>query len=302
MMKIKYGYQLSIDDLKDLEIDLFLFANNNESRKYSLYNKIKSNNLILKTISLYYQNEFKEISGIENKYIRNHYEIEDLLDDYIMNCEKDSLKIVVDYSCMTKSWYYIIMLYLSNKEFSLKKVTCIFSYTPSKFSEPLRPKANSDISPLPGKITIPNNRPKALIVGIGYEENKAQGIIDQIDPAKVFLMYSKPTLDEKFTNSIEINNENVLKYYSDTTETYNFSDLVDIENKLKTIYYKFCGEYNIIISPIGPKPFTFVSMILSIMFPDIEIWRIGSGEDINPYPREPFDDDTFIISEVYYEK
>lgn len=115
-------------------------------------------------------------------------------------------------------------------------------------------------------------------------------------------MYSKPTLDDKFTKSIERNNENVLKYYADTTETYNFSDLVDIENKLKTIYYKFSSDYNIIISPIGPKPFTFVSMILSIMFSDIEIWRIGSGEDINPYPREPFNDDIFIISEVYYER
>ncbi|AZA86826.1 hypothetical protein EG349_08505 [Chryseobacterium shandongense] len=67
--------------------------------------------------------------------------------------------------------------------------------TPSKFSEPLQPKANSDISPLPGKITVPNNCAKALIVGIGYEENKAQGIIDQIGRAKVSLMHSKPNLD-----------------------------------------------------------------------------------------------------------
>ncbi len=302
MMKIKYGNQISIDNLKDVDIDLFIFANNSENRKYCLLDKITENNNILRAISLYYKETFEEkYNFVENKLIKDHSDIEDLLDQFINNCKKDELKIIIDYSCMTKSWYYVIMLYLANKEVPLKKISCFFSYTPSKFSEPLLPKANSDISPLPGKISIPNNRPKALIVGLGYEENKAQGIIDQIDPAKVFLLYSKPTLDEKFTNAIETNNENVINSFKETTYTYDFSSLIDIENKLKAIYYKYNKEYSIIISPIGPKPFTFISMILSILYNDIEIWRIGSGEDINPYPRDPFEDGKFIISEVHYE-
>lgn len=302
MMNIKYGYQLGVNDLANLDIDLFLFANNNESRKYCLYNKVKDQNNIKKTISLYYKNEFDVLPNVENILINNHSEIENILNCEMENCQKDNFTVVVDYSCMTKSWYYIIMLYLSNKEFLFQKIKCFFSYTPSKFSDALAPKPNSDISPLPGKIIIPNNRPRALIVGLGYEENKAQGIIDQIDPAKVFLLYSNPTLDPKFTEAIEKNNENVINDFKETTYTYNFSSLIDIENKLKAIYYKYSSDYNIIISPIGPKPFTFVAMILSIIFPDIEIWRIGSGQDINPYPREPFDDDKFIISELYYER
>jgi hypothetical protein len=93
----------------------------------------------------------------------------------------------------------------------------------------------------------------------------------------------------------------VINSFKETTYTYDFSSLIDIENKLKAIYYKYNKEYSIIISPIGPKPFTFISMILSILYNDIEIWRIGSGEDINPYPRDPFEDGKFIISEVHYE-
>lgn len=302
MMQIKYGYQLEVNDLANLNIDLFLFANNNESRKYCLYERIKDQNRIKKAISLYYKGGFDDLQNVENILINNHLEIENILNREMEDCQKDEFTIVVDYSCMTKSWYYIIMLYLANKEFVFHKIKCFFSYTPSKFSEALPPKPNSDISPLPGKIIIPNNRPRALIVGLGYEENKAQGIIDQIDPAKVFLLYSNPSLDSQFTEAIESNNENVINDFKETTYTYNFSSLIDIENKLKAIYYKYSNDFNIIISPIGPKPFTFVSMILSIIFPDIEIWRIGSGEDINPYPREPFEDDKFIISELYYVK
>ena len=43
MMKIKYGNQISIDNLKDVDIDLFIFANNSENRKYCLLDKIGKN-------------------------------------------------------------------------------------------------------------------------------------------------------------------------------------------------------------------------------------------------------------------
>lgn len=301
-MKINYGYQITLNDLSNLEIDIFICANNNEARKYCLFDKIKRNNFIKKSISLYYNNVFDSRNDLEYKQIKKHTEVERILDDEIKACKKEELTIIVDYSCMTKSWYYTILLYLSNSDNAFKKINCYLSYTPSRFSLPLAPKPNSDISPLPGKIIMPNNRPKALILGLGYEENKAQGIIDQIDPAKIFLLYSKPTIDKRFTEAIEINNANVINDFEETTYTYDFSSLLDIENKLRAIYYKYNTEYNIIISPIGPKPFTLVSMILSIIFPEIEIWRIGSGEDINPYPREPFNEDHFIICEIVYKQ
>lgn len=303
IMKIKYGNQIEINEISNETIDLFLFANNIEERKLSAYNTIIRNNHIIKTISLFYPNSILEDNtNVNNLVINNHNQISDLLDAELNNNIKKTFNLFVDYSCMTKSWYYLIILYLANNDLSIKNITVYFSYTPSVFSKPLDPKPNTDISPLPGKYVIPNNKPKALIVGLGYEENKAQGIIDQLDPAITYLFYSDPALDESFVKAIEENNDSILDEFKYNTIKFPFNDLLFIEKELTTLYFLLKEKYNIIIAPLGPKPFTYVSMMMSVLFQDIEIWRVGSGEDINPYPRIPFVENNFIISKVIFEK
>lgn len=56
----------------------------------------------------------------------------------------------------------------------------------------------------------------------------------------------------------------------------------------------------LIIAPLGPKPFTFISMLLSVKYHDIDIWRVGSGSDINFYPREPIGKDCFILTQIIW--
>ncbi|MDP2161392.1 MAG: hypothetical protein Q8K02_12985 [Flavobacterium sp.] len=301
-MKIKYGHQLEINEINGEKIDLFLFANNIEDRKLSAFYRIGQNNEILKAFSLYYPNsEINNIDNVSNLIIKSHTQIIDLLESEIVKSDKEVLNLFIDYSCMTKSWYYTMIIFLTNKELIQKEINVYFSYTPSIFSMPLDPKPNTDISPLPGKYIIPNNKPKALIVGLGYEENKAQGIIDQLDPAVTYLFYTYPALDDQFVNAVEYNNNSILEEFKNNTVKYPSNDLLFLENQLSKIYFLLKDKYSVIIAPLGPKPFAFVSMMLSVIFHDIEIWRVGSGEDINPYPRKPFDTDEFIISKVTFE-
>ncbi|MFK7031325.1 hypothetical protein [Flavobacterium oreochromis] len=300
-MKIKFGKQIEIENISNVDIDLFLFADNVEERKLCAYGKINSSNKIKKTIGLFYPNsEFKEYPNIKSKIIKCHDQIIDILDEELSSCN-DKLNIVIDYSCMTKSWYYTIILYLSNKKLNQKQIKAYFNYTPSVFSEPLEPKPNTDISPLPGKFIISNNKPKALIVGLGYEENKAQGIIDQLDPAMTYLFYTDPALDSNFVDAVQQNNKNILIEFKPHTIKYPSDNLIFLERELTKLYYNLKDNYNIIIAPLGPKPFTYVAMMMSIVFTDIEIWRVGSGEDINPYFRKPFEPNKFIVSEVVFE-
>ncbi len=284
-MKIKYGQQIDASDINGEKIDLFLFANNTEERKFTSYSFIKRIACINKTYSLYYQNsKLESIEKVENTTVNSYEKLIEILDNELMSNIESTFTIFVDYSCMTKSWYYTILLYLSNKKLNKEKITVFFSYTPSVFSDPFSPKPNSEICPLPGKYIIPSNKPKALIVCLGYEENKAQGIIDQLDPALTFLFYTDPALDDKFVDVIKSNNKSILDEFEESYKiTYPFGNLLLLEQKLSSVYFKLKDNYKIIIAPLGPKPFTLVSMILSIIFQDIEIWRVGNGEDINPY-------------------
>ncbi|WP_369014129.1 hypothetical protein [Flavobacterium anhuiense] len=299
-MKIEKRKELVMNEIEGELFDLFIFANNIEKRKLTAYENLKQKNKVSKVIAFSYpESDIEEISFAENYCIKEHDEILAIIDLFILNFGKDSINICIDYSCMTKSWYYSILLYFTNKKIELDKVKILFIYTPSVYSKPLKPKPNTDIQPLPGKYIIPNNKPKALVVCLGYEQNKAQGIIDQLDPKITYVFYSKPSLDDKFVEKIEKNNKSVIDENKNII-TFPIDSLLFIENELVSLYHLLKEEYNIIIAPLGPKPFTFVAMVLSVVYPDIDIWRVGSGFDINEYEREPLVPNKFIISELLF--
>jgi hypothetical protein len=303
-MEISYGKQILINDINSIEIDLFFCVENHEKRSYTLLDKLQVTHKINTSIVLCYKDEIcnTKKEGVKKIRINNHSEIYKLLDKLFKEITKESITIVIDYSCMTKSWYYSIILYLKNKKIEFQKVSILFSYTPSKYNEPKEPKPNKEIGPLPGKYIVPTDKPKALIVCLGYEQNKAEGIIEHLDPKLSYLFYTKPASENKFVKTLEINNFNILEERSNYTRTYPFNDLLFLERELTSLYFTLRDDYSIVIAPLGPKPFTFISMLMSIKYPDIDIWRVGSGNDINEYYNEPINDKSFIICEVLFEQ
>lgn len=302
-MKIKYASQISIGFFKSTTIDLFLFANNHEKRGDTAFKKISDLSTIKKTIGFCYNKEQKKIitsNKIDYKYISDYKEINKILDVELKECKKSKLNIIIDYSCMTKSWYYAIIQYFNNKNLHIENINTYFIYTPSKYSKPLAPKPNTEIEPLPGNYKVPTDKPKALIVCLGYEQNKAEGIIEHLDPKISYLLYSKPTLDKRFEKALEKNNSEILSLNKNII-TFPIDNLLYLERELTSLYYLLKEEYSLIIAPLGPKPFTLMAMLMSIKYKDIDIWRVGSGSDINEYQREPIDYKTFIISSVTFE-
>lgn len=302
-MNIKYGQKVDIKDLNEINFDLFLFANNIEKRKLTAYQNINANNSISLAYALCYNENFEEdFEGITNIYVKEISDIFNILEN-VLSSNQAEFNIYIDYSCMTKPWYYSIINYLANTKLDAQLVNAYFSYTPSIYSEPLPPKQNTKIEPLPGNYKISNHKPKALIVCLGYEQNKAQGIIDQLDPNLTYIFYTDPALDSRFVKQVENNNKDILNLVPDShIIKYPFSDILQLERELTSLYYLLRNDYNIIIAPLGPKPFTLVSMVLSVIYKEIEIWRVDGGFDINKYEREPIVPHEFIINKITFEK
>ncbi len=301
-MHILYSKQVVNNDLKHEDIDLFLYALNHEKRGLTSYEYFTSSTNINKSIALCYKGQIQKHNVEKSSVIiiDQQDDIKDIINGEIKLLQnKSSINIFIDYSCMTKPWYYTMLLYFSSKTLPFNYVNIYFSYTPSEFSEPLNPKPNTEIGPLPGKYIVPTNKPKALIVGLGYEQNKAQGIIDHLDPKEFYVLYTDPSLDKRFTKTVITNNHEILSL-SKNVVTYAMNDLLSLERELTSLYYLLKDNYSIIIAPLGPKPFTFVAMLLSIKYSDVDIWRVGSGSDINKYERNPIDKSTFIISKLCF--
>lgn len=298
-MELKFGEQVTHDELIKIDsIDLMIYAKNHETRSNYFNKKVSCSINVEKTIILCYK---AQIRFKKNEFlVKSNDDLIKILDQFFDSVKDrdNSLNIIVDYSCMTKSWYYVILQYVLNKDISFDKLNLYFIYTPACFSKPKTPKYNTEIGPLPGKLIIPNNKPNALIVCLGYEENKAEGIIDHLDPKQYYLFYSKPSLDPKFVYYLELNNDSILKS-SNNVVTYPFDDLLFLERELTSIYNYLKNDYNIIIAPLGPKPFTLVSMLMSIKYPDIDIWRVGSGNDINEYKQKPIENSEIIMKVLF---
>jgi hypothetical protein len=300
-MDIQYGRQIDINDVEGLKIDLFLLGGNHEKRVLTFFNRINDKAKISRSIMLCFKVDFKPLpEKFEHIHIKNCNEIYSLLDDIFDDFMGNSFTMLVDYSCMTKPWYYSIILFLSKKTLNPRSIRVIFTYTPSKYSPPLTPKPNSDISPLPGKYVLPTDKPKALIVCLGYEQNKAEGIIEHLDPKACYIFYTKPSLDPLFSEMVEKNNKNIISERRNHVTTYSFNDLWSLERSLNALYQILKQHYSIIIAPLGPKPFALVSMIMAAKYTEIDIWRVGSGYDINEYDRKPLDGDHYIINEVLF--
>lgn len=301
-MNIEFGKQISIEELKGAKIDLFLMAGNHEKRVFTLYNQVKNQSTIhLVKVLCYKAFECPSYQGeVDTQIVSKQDDIFSIFDS-VFEKKTSNVSIFIDYSCMTKPWYYSIILYLANKQLAADNVSAYFGYTPSKYSPPRNPKHNTEIAPLPGKYIVPTDKPKALIVCLGYEQNKAEGIIEHLDPKISYIFYAKPALDKKFTEAVEKNNKSIIENNVNNVYNYAFDDLLGLERELTTLFYMLKDEYSVIIAPLGPKPFTLIAMLMAVKFPQIDIWRVGSGSDINEYPREPIND-KYLITQTSWVK
>src|SRR4029450_13259183 len=86
--------------------------------------------------------------------------------------------------------------------------------------------ANRVVAPVAGFAgnTLPD-RPTALILGLGYEKDRAIGLKDHLDPQLTILFYADPANDPRYVPQVlTVNGDLVREVGEDCLFTYPFSD------------------------------------------------------------------------------
>ena len=199
------------------------------------------------------------------------------------------LSIVIDYSSMSRVWYSAILrfFYFNNNIENEIKIFCCYSI--AKFSPSIKDESyNLHIGPIRGfsSLSIPQ-KPTALVIGLGYEKNRAIGLNEYFD-GETFVFHTDASVRPEFSQEVKSNNSLLLNQLK--KENICLSSITDL-NGLYRMLFSLCNDledsYRVIIASCGPKSFTLISLIVGLELRNISVWRISAGKGAIPTDKAP---------------
>lgn len=300
-MEFLSAQQISPDTLNNIDYDIFILAAGYEKRSVFLPTRYKIKAKV--KIALAFNEKSKELHRKDNdSYLKKegfnmillsgeqNLDLEPYFSELYRNNGNQHIYILVDYSSMTKIWYSGIINFIISSTKSVDYVTIHFSYTPALYNEPKKnsPVIVNKLVSFPCKKTSESGKPKALIIGLGLDKNRAEYIRKTIDPDLTVLFYADPSNDLKYVEKVLKYNQNLLEEI-DVRNLFSFPlhDLERTDEILTNLCLNLRVKYNLFIAPVGPKVLSLLALLLASRYPDINVMRISSGTNSSVFDRIP---------------
>lgn len=275
--------------------DLAIIGLGYESRSTFAYKKYK--NVIDRCIVLGYESNKTVLHYQDNRKVFCDVDVfepscsnvTDYIKDKVDIVNKiDDANVLVDITVMTRHRLALVLHYLIK---NLKKGTSItICYMASKYVCPpddMQPvkKVGPLIEELSGGLGNLSYSTSAIF-GLGYEQSKALGIYNYLEPDSSFCFIPK-SFNAEFEDDIKSNNSSLLNSVPhDNIFNYNIYSPYDIYVDLKSLVMSLCETSRVIIVPLGPKILSAVSLIIGIeLYPEISVWRVSSLHSEKPVDR-----------------
>lgn len=296
-MKIIKTIQEEFDNIVFKSNDILIVASGYEPRCTHLFKKIKEKGIIPKTYVLSFSSKKSKVHKLNDIFYNENncsvmdingnsdFKVKELLRTILSeNDLTENLNIYVDISSMTRIWYASILSYLNLLEKSTKIVLTFF-YSISKFMHPKNSQLhNIHVQPVQdfSNLSIPD-KPTALVIGLGYEKNRAFGLRESLDAEELYLFCTdQNSSKEYYTEVLTQNKEMLFRTNPNNIIYYPLKDLKYTESLLTDICTRVTEKFRIIIAPCGPKLFTLLSFVIAINLEDIDVWRISAGDEAEP--------------------
>jgi len=199
-------------------------------------------------------------------------------------------RILVDISSMTRAWYGAVVrsLMALRRE---SKLVVHFAYTSAEFVPPPDEyPPNRIVGPLAGFTgnTLPT-KPTALILGLGYDKDRAIGLKDHLDPQLTVLFYADPAIDSRYVPHVLSVNEGLIREAGDDCVfTYPYEDGAAAFRLLESVSNGLTRDWRVVLCSMGPKAFGLYCFLVASLARDISIWRVSADLHEVPYNHKPF--------------
>lgn len=203
------------------------------------------------------------------------------------------IKILVDISSMTRLLIASISLECAKLSTAIKRIISVdFVYSNAIFGEmPMNEgpiMVNGPALPALGGWPIKPAAPLGIILGIGYEQDLALGVIEELEAADVWAFRPRDH-DERYDQAINERNEGLFNEIPPSKLIhYSLLNAFGLYMALDALVKLAKQDSRLIIVPLGPKIFALASSLVCLKhFPSIGLWRVSSGENLEPIDRIP---------------
>jgi len=285
-MELTHLNQIDFHELRFEKIDCFIAACGYQPRCYYLAEKADPSikNKFLLTIDEQYhkQNRYNHLDifsgyGFKNYSTSvNESTVIDKMLFEICNLRTDRLNMIVDYSCMPKKWYALIIDSINRNNFKATQVNLFLSYTPKVFERKTSKNSVDYFGPiLFNRDNLKDRKPVSMIAALDSNHESIMEAISTIKPQKILAFIPRCKHDPDYTQLVIDNNKSLLDRL-DSNNIINYD--ADRPEEINTLLTSYCLDQRIasevMIVPQGPKTFSMVALLLSVRYPDIKLWEI----------------------------
>jgi hypothetical protein len=285
-MELTHIGELNYNDLRDEQFDFFIAVCGYQPRCYFLASRLSLDataKFLLKIeeqdnssarnehMDFFAANGFISYSGT----VTESSAIEKLVGE-LCNKSFEKLNILIDYSCMPKKWYSVIMDNITRNSFKSKKINLFLSYTPKVYEQTKRISHIEYFGPIiHDKDSLNKKKPVTIIAGLDNNARMLNEAITKVRPLNILAFVPVSRTDPDYTYSVAENNKPLLeKLNSNQIFRYDMSHPDAINSLLTSCCLDHRINHEVMIIPQGPKVFSMMALLLSIRYPDIKLWEI----------------------------
>lgn len=276
-----------INDFLERKYDVAIFASGFEERCIALPQKFNKNNIDMPIVLGFKEDSLNEQRTSNDKYYYSNWTndicitssndeqpIYNQLNSRV-NLNKETVRILVDYSSMSRLWYAGILNWAKYID-GPKELLIDMLYTPGIYREKIAPLVINDILSIPGCEGSATSLFKSVaVLGLGFDSLATLCVLDRLEPDLYYAFLASPTISPEYPKIVYDKNKELVKGASKTIELPLYSVEQTFVN-LAEIISLHRSEADIIFVPMGPKPHVLASILVTMKFGDVTCLRVST--------------------------
>ena len=285
MYRVMNVVDLNSDDIWSRQYDLGIFASGYESRCVATSERLSAKQVEMPIILGFSNEVLPDARKRHDLHFRQKWSVDPIKIEHsdfdaawkqmgaivyaLMQSKKERLRILVDYSSMSRAWYAGILNFVRFLDTNVT-IEIDFCYTighyGAGFEEELRTSVVNRIVSLPGLEGLSGTRESTVAaLGLGFTPVAALGVLERLQPSVVFSFLAEPGAEEGYSEICRDANASIIAM-SRFIMPLPLRSVAVSSNRLSEAILPFLDHSQVTFIPMGPKPHVLASMLTAARY------------------------------------